>query len=191
VLQAALDEDDRPGQTARREGTFGTFETLTKSVFLWRTETAHRAPDATAAHEADRLCDPRLRVPGSQERGRAGFEPAYRSRDGDPEGFLPRVLGDLADAGIVGSQLGRSGGYWLQLSPDNLSVLNLIEIVEGPSRSDTCVLRQRACDGSRPCAFHPVWDEAQTAFINVLATTTLAELAASGVGGTASHRGTT
>jgi Rrf2 family iron-sulfur cluster assembly transcriptional regulator len=108
-----------------------------------------------------------------------------------PEGFLPRVLGDLADAGIVGSQLGRSGGYWLQLSPDNLSVLNLIEIVEGPSRSDTCVLRQRACDGSRPCAFHPVWDEAQTAFINVLATTTLAELAASGVGGTASHRGTT
>jgi Rrf2 family iron-sulfur cluster assembly transcriptional regulator len=95
-----------------------------------------------------------------------------------PERFLPRVLSDLTEAGILGAQLGRRGGYRLQQAPDRLSILELIETVDGPSRSDVCVLRQRACDARQPCAFHPVWEEAQTAFIDVLATTTLADLAA-------------
>jgi Rrf2 family protein len=94
-----------------------------------------------------------------------------------PERFLPRVLSDLTEAGIMEARIGRAGGYRLQRPPDRLSILELIETVEGPSRSDVCVLRQRACDASQPCAFHPVWEEAQTAFIDVLATTTLADLA--------------
>jgi len=94
-----------------------------------------------------------------------------------PERFLPRILAALSDAGIVEAQIGRSGGYRLQRSPDRLSILELIETVEGASRSNTCVLHQRACDASRPCAFHPVWEEAQTAFIDVLAGTTLTDLA--------------
>jgi Rrf2 family protein len=112
--------------------------------------------------------------------GRAG--PASSRRIAEhmdiPERFLPRVLADLSEAGIVEAKIGRSGGYRLQRSPDRLSILELIETVEGASRSSTCVLRQRACDASRPCAFHPVWEEAQTAFIDVLATTTLTDLAA-------------
>jgi len=95
-----------------------------------------------------------------------------------PERFLPRVLSDLTEAGIIGAQLGRSGGYRLHRSADRLSILELIETVEGPSRSNVCVLRQRACDASRPCAFHPVWEEAQTAFTGILATITVADLAA-------------
>jgi Rrf2 family protein len=95
-----------------------------------------------------------------------------------PERFLPRVLADLSEAGIVDARIGRNGGYRLQRSPDGLSILELIETVEGASRSNTCVLRQRACDASRPCAFHPTWEEAQTAFTDVLATTTLTDLAA-------------
>lgn len=97
-----------------------------------------------------------------------------------PERFLPRVLADLAAAGIVESQIGRNGGYRLQRSPDRLSVLDVIETVEGATRSDACVLRQRACDASRPCAFHPVWAEAQTSFIDILAATTLSDLAVPG-----------
>jgi len=95
-----------------------------------------------------------------------------------PQRFLPQVLTDLTHAGIVEAHVGRSGGYRLQRRPDRLSVLELIETVEGASRSDSCVLRQQACDAGRPCAFHPVWDEAQSAFIRVLATATLDDLVA-------------
>lgn len=99
-----------------------------------------------------------------------------------PERFLPRVLAGLSAAGIVQAQIGRTGGYRLQRSPDQLSILELIEAIDGPSRSNACVLRQRACDATQPCAFHPVWEEAQTAFIDVLATTTLVDLLVSGPG---------
>jgi Rrf2 family protein len=93
-----------------------------------------------------------------------------------PERFLPRVLSDLTHAGIVEAQIGRSGGYRLQEAPERISILQLIETIEGASRSDVCVLRQRGCDARQPCAFHPVWDAAQTAFISALTTATLADL---------------
>lgn len=93
-----------------------------------------------------------------------------------PERFLPRVLGELTKAGIVEAQIGRSGGYRLRRAADRISILELVETVEGSTRTDQCVLRQRGCDATRPCAFHPVMDQAQSALIDVLATATLADI---------------
>ena len=107
-----------------------------------------------------------------------------------PQRFLPQVLADLAAAGIVDAQIGRSGGYRLRRPASSLSIHELVEAIEGPSRSAQCVLRQRSCDASRACAFHPAWARAQTALIDVLAGTSLAEIAAAaGVAGSASAVG--
>ena len=95
-----------------------------------------------------------------------------------PERFLPRVLGDLTKAGIVDVQIGRSGGYRLLRAADRISILELVETVEGTTRTDRCVLRQRGCDATRPCAFHHVMNQAQSALIDVLASATLADIVA-------------
>jgi Rrf2 family protein len=95
-----------------------------------------------------------------------------------PNQFLPQVLGDLARAGIVESTAGKLGGYQLKRDAADLDLIEIIEAVEGPSRSEHCVLEQRGCDAARPCALHPVWSAAQSAFIHVLATTSLADVAA-------------
>lgn len=94
-----------------------------------------------------------------------------------PDRFLPQVLADLVRAGIVEATTGKLGGYTLHRDPAKLALLEIIESVEGPTRSDQCVLEQRGCDAGRPCALHPVWSAAQSAFINVLATTSLADVA--------------
>ena len=94
-----------------------------------------------------------------------------------PERFLPQVLGDLASAGILDAQIGRTGGYRLSRPATALSIHEIVEAVEGPTRSVQCVLRQRHCDATRACAFHPAWVRAQTALIDVLAGTTLADIA--------------
>jgi Rrf2 family protein len=93
-----------------------------------------------------------------------------------PDRFLARILVDLAEAGIVEARIGRSGGYQLRRPAANLTLLELVEAVEGPSRSTRCVLHERSCDASRPCAIHPVWNAAQSGLIGVLAATTLADL---------------
>lgn len=94
-----------------------------------------------------------------------------------PDRFLPQVLADLAKTGIVESTAGKLGGYRLRRDPGELKLIEIVEAVEGPSRSEQCVLEQRGCDANRPCALHPVWSAAQSAFINVLATTSLADVA--------------
>lgn len=95
-----------------------------------------------------------------------------------PDRFLPQVLADLGRAGLVDATAGKNGGYRLRREPATLTLLELVEAVEGPTRSEQCVLEDRACDDGRPCALHPVWSAAQSAFLRVLASTSLAEIAA-------------
>ncbi len=94
-----------------------------------------------------------------------------------PPSFLPQVLGDLSRAGLVEAVSGPRGGYRLARRAVDLPLLSLIEAVEGPARSVRCVLRDHGCDAAHPCALHRTWATAQSAFIDVLAGTTLADLA--------------
>jgi Rrf2 family protein len=49
-----------------------------------------------------------------------------------PLKFLENILGDLRHAGIVRSQRGVEGGYWLARSPEEISVADVVRAVEGP-----------------------------------------------------------
>jgi len=51
---------------------------------------------------------------------------------GIPASFLENILSRLRSAGIVGSQRGPEGGYWLASSSDELSIAHVIRAVEGP-----------------------------------------------------------
>ena len=52
-----------------------------------------------------------------------------------PLKFLENILIDLRHAGIVRSQRGAEGGYWLARSPDSISVGEVIRAVDGPLAS--------------------------------------------------------
>ena len=95
-----------------------------------------------------------------------------------PQRFLPQVMADLARAGIVDGVTGTRGGYCLRRDPAAVSLLDVIEIVEGPALREPRVVHQGPCNGEPACALHPVWDRAQAAFADVLAGTSIAELAA-------------
>jgi Rrf2 family protein len=95
-----------------------------------------------------------------------------------PDRFLPQVMADLGRAGIVGAVSGKNGGYCLRRDPAALSLLDLVEAVEGSGQRHDCAVRATPCDGDPACALHPVWAEAQTAFTDVLAAASIAELAA-------------
>ena len=49
-----------------------------------------------------------------------------------PLKFLENILGDLRHAGIVRSQRGVDGGYWLARSADEITVADVVRAVEGP-----------------------------------------------------------
>jgi Rrf2 family iron-sulfur cluster assembly transcriptional regulator len=95
-----------------------------------------------------------------------------------PVRFLPQVLGDLQRAGLVEAAPGRAGGYRMARDPSTVSLLEVIEAVEGESRRRTCVLRGGPCSLDGTCDVHDVFFAAQERLLGILGDANLAELAA-------------
>lgn len=90
-----------------------------------------------------------------------------------PPRFLPQVMRDLAEAGLVEAQPGRRGGYRLARPASQVTLLEVIEAAEGDTRRQTCVLRGGPCGRDGYCAVHPVFADAQEAVLQHLSEATL------------------
>jgi Rrf2 family protein len=96
-----------------------------------------------------------------------------------PVRFLPQVMADLARAGIVEARLGRAGGYRLARSPDSVTLLDVIDAAESDPRRVTCVLTGKVCaEAEWPCDVHDAFAAAQSALLDRLAHTTIADILA-------------
>jgi Rrf2 family protein len=94
-----------------------------------------------------------------------------------PVRFLPQVLADLQRAALVEATPGRTGGYRLAKPAAEISLLDVIEAVEGDSRRLTCVLRGGPCGADGHCAVHAVFFRGQEALLATLAETSLESVA--------------
>jgi Rrf2 family transcriptional regulator, iron-sulfur cluster assembly transcription factor len=90
-----------------------------------------------------------------------------------PPAFLPQVIGDLVRAGLVANRRGRHGGYRLALPPEEISLLTVVEAVEGDGRRTTCVLRGGPCRRYDACDVHEAFFRAQEALFGTLASVSL------------------
>lgn len=99
-----------------------------------------------------------------------------------PVRFLPQVLADLGRAGLVEAMPGRAGGYRLTRPATTISLLDVIEAVEGDSRRQSCVLRGAPCGTDGHCDVHDVFMDGQQALLSHFAGSMLADLASHGRG---------
>lgn len=99
-----------------------------------------------------------------------------------PVRFLPQVLADLQRSGLVEALPGRAGGYRLTRGAESVSLLEVIEAVEGDTRRRTCVLRGSPCGFDGTCDVHDVFFAGQEALRSTFARATLADLAGPATG---------
>ncbi len=76
-----------------------------------------------------------------------------------PRSFLAKILQKLTKAGIVRSHRGVKGGFELTRPPKEVTLLDVIEAVQGPVAMNVCALDEKMCGFSGSCAIHPVWIE--------------------------------
>lgn len=91
-----------------------------------------------------------------------------------PPRFVGQVMGDLVDAGFVEARIGRGGGYRLRRRAAEISILAIVEAVEGDARRRSCVLRGGPCSRDRLCDVHGIFQAAQDALLERLASSNLA-----------------
>jgi Rrf2 family protein len=102
---------------------------------------------------------------------------------GVPPAYLAKHLQALAQAGIVESVAGRKGGYRLTRRPDEISLLEVVDAVEGTGPAFRCTeIRRRgparvaASEYRSPCGIHVAMQRAETAWRAELERQTVADL---------------
>ncbi|MGH8827019.1 MAG: RrF2 family transcriptional regulator [Jiangellaceae bacterium] len=94
-----------------------------------------------------------------------------------PESYLPQILAMLVSSGMVTSAAGPDGGYALARRASDVSLLDVIEAVEGGVALNECVLKGGPCHWDTECAVHRFWSSAQDAFRDQLSAVSFADIA--------------
>lgn len=75
--------------------------------------------------------------------------------------FTLKILNKLVSGGIVESFKGAKGGYKLKLSPDNISLKMVIELIDGPIAIVRCLDSEECCSLNQDktaCEYHHIFD---------------------------------
>lgn len=94
-----------------------------------------------------------------------------------PPTFLAKIFQKLARHGILRAARGAGRGYALASAPEEISVLEVIEAIEGSDYLDRCLFWTGRCGEANPCVLHEHWLTVRPRVRALLESTTLADLA--------------
>ena len=94
-----------------------------------------------------------------------------------PQSFLGKILQNFSKIGLVRSTRGTGGGFTLGRPADTITLLDIVEAVEGSIKPNVCVLEDNMCGLQKTCKVHPVWMRLRDEIRQTLGGVTLKELA--------------
>jgi len=94
-----------------------------------------------------------------------------------PATFLAKIFQQFSKIGLVKSYRGTGGGFVLGRSADKITLLEVVEAVEGAIIPNRCVVNPGECSRDISCKVHPVWKRVQEQVRDVLERVTLEDLA--------------
>ncbi len=96
-----------------------------------------------------------------------------------PRDFLAKIFQKLVRGGVLTSTKGRGGGFALARADHEITVMQIVEAVQGAQAFDGCVVGMEACNDHMPCPQHDLYKPIRQRLKAYVQTTTLADLAAS------------
>lgn len=95
------------------------------------------------------------------------------------EKYISRLVIALRKGGMIRSVRGVNGGFHLAMKPEDITLLAVIEVMEGPLSIVDCVSLPKSCTHSRNCAPREIWCKLNKDIRTLMAGTTLADILAS------------
>jgi Rrf2 family protein len=93
-----------------------------------------------------------------------------------PSSFLAKIISQLSIAGLLHTSRGAYGGIALARNPEQITLLQVIEAIDGPIQLNVCVGREYVCSFEDNCPIQSVWCDAQNELITKLKNTNFAQL---------------
>jgi Rrf2 family protein len=85
-----------------------------------------------------------------------------------PPSFLAKIISQLSIAGLLHTSRGARGGVTLAREPKDISLLDVVEAIDGPILLNECVGDPDGCVFAGDCLVHPIWVEAQESLVKRL-----------------------
>jgi Rrf2 family iron-sulfur cluster assembly transcriptional regulator len=99
------------------------------------------------------------------------------AESGAPAHFLAKILQDMARDGFLKSSKGPRGGFRLRAAAAEISLLQIVEAVDGAGRYDGCPAGSAECNDRVACGMHDSWMVLRSRIIGYLEGTSIADLA--------------
>ena len=102
-------------------------------------------------------------------------------RSGTPKRFLEHILLEIRNAGVIASTRGRSGGYTLVKAPSEISISEMLRLIDGPIAPLPCLSRrayQRCedCTDEASCRIRKIFAEVFWSYLVIIESLTLADM---------------
>ena len=94
-------------------------------------------------------------------------------RQGISEKYLWQLINPLKTVGLIGSTRGAHGGYVLARPPEEISLKEIVRVLEGSLCLVDCVENPAVCDRSKTCTSRDIWSEASNQISQILESMTL------------------
>jgi Rrf2 family protein len=95
-----------------------------------------------------------------------------------PPSFLAKIVSQLSVSGLVRTSRGARGGVTLAREPKEITLLQVVEAIDGPIQLNECVGDNGVCAFGNDCPIRSVWCEAQDELVTRLRKTDFAQLLA-------------
>ena len=93
-----------------------------------------------------------------------------------PASFLAKIISQLSTAGLLHTSRGARGGVMLAREPKDITLLEVIEAIDGPIQLNECVRSDGVCMFEDPCPIKLVWCQAQEELVRRLKNTNFGQL---------------
>ena len=93
-----------------------------------------------------------------------------------PVEFLQKILQRFVKSGMVKSHRGAQGGFSLAKEPAEITVLNIVEVMQGPVVMNRCLLGKDGCPRAPKCPLKKSWIDMQERLAAYMASITLKNL---------------
>lgn len=101
-------------------------------------------------------------------------------RQNIPAPFLAKIISQLSLSGLVSTYRGSGGGVSLARPASEISLLHVVEVLDGPVRLNRCAIEPGACPRDEHCPVHHIWAKAQSDLTGLLSSTTFDDLVEAG-----------
>ena len=95
---------------------------------------------------------------------------------GTPKSFTHKILRKLTDARLLASHEGRPGGFSLRKNPENITLYEIVKVLQGPPTVSRCLVNSPACDRRKICVLSTEWSKLQHSLVSFLKSRSLADM---------------